>query len=273
MSKTPLLCLPGLTRNSKDFETIASQLAEDRRVVAVDFRGRGKSQYATDPLTYRPDLELADTVLLLRELSIDRVAVIGTSRGGIVGMLFAVLHADIMVGLFLNDIGPVLDVEGLLRIRSYLGVDPNFNNWAQAIDSLKKSNPGFEEMTDNDWFNFAQRVFAADEDIPRLDYDANLTKNFPTVADISAGHVPNLWELFSGIGDCPLSVLRGENSDLLSETTVNEMKRLKPQLDTTVVTNRGHVPFLDEPESRDAIARWLVRVDENEKGRMKRPFA
>ena len=272
-SKTTILCLPGLTRNSKDFETIASRLAEDRRVIAIDFRGRGKSQYAADPLTYRPDMELADTVLLLQELGIDRVAVIGTSRGGIVGMLLAVLHADMMAGLFLNDIGPVLDPGGLLRIRSYLGVTPDYRNWTQAVDGLKKANPGFKEMMDEDWLNFAQRVFAADEDVPRLDYDANLTKNFPTAKDISEGHVPDLWELFSGVGDYPLSVLRGENSDLLSEATVREMKRLKPQLDATTVANRGHAPFLDEPESRDAIGRWLLRVDENEKGRMNRPLA
>jgi pimeloyl-ACP methyl ester carboxylesterase len=270
-SKNPVLCLPGLTRSSKDFETVAPILAQERRVICVDFRGRGNSQYATDPLTYRPDIELADTTLLLHELGIDRVAIIGTSRGGIVGMLMGALYPEMLTGLFLNDIGPVLDAPGLLRIRSYLGVDPQCADWEQAIDGLRKSNPGFGYMTQADWLRFAKRVFASDGDVPRLDYDVGLVKTFPTVDDVSAGRVPPLWELFSAIGDLPISVLRGENSDLLSDATVTEMKRIKPQLDAIVIANRGHAPFLDEPESRNAITRWLLSVDVDEKDRITRP--
>jgi pimeloyl-ACP methyl ester carboxylesterase len=270
-SKTPVLCLSGLTRSSKDFETVAPILAQERRVICVDFRGRGNSQYAADLLTYRPDIELADTILLLRKLNIERVAIIGTSRGGIVGMLMAGLQPEMLAGLFLNDIGPVLDAPGLLRIRSYLGVDPHCADWEQAMNGLRKSNPGFKDMTQADWLRFAKRVFASDGDVPRLDYDVGLVKTFPTVDDVSAGRVPQLWELFSAIGDLPISVLRGENSDLLSDATVTEMKRVKPQLDATVVANRGHAPFLDEPESHAAIMRWLLRVDVNEKGRINRP--
>jgi pimeloyl-ACP methyl ester carboxylesterase len=262
---TPVLCLPGLTRNSKDFETIAPWLAKKRRVIALDFRGRGRSDYAVDPLTYRPDIELADTIQLLQKMNIDCVAVIGTSRGGIVGLLMAALHGKMISGLLMNDIGPVLDTTGLLRIRSYLGVDPNYSNWDQAAEGLRRNSAGFDELTQEDWENFAKRIFRPVGSVPRLDYDTALARTFPSVDDITAGRVPSLWEPFATIGDMPISVLRGQNSDLLSATTVREMQVRNPSIDATVVPNRGHAPFLDEPESKASIARWLARVDAREK--------
>ena len=264
---TPLLCLPGLTRNSKDFETIAPWLAHTRRVIAPDFRGRGLSQFAGDPASYRPDVELADMIGLLSFLKIDRVAIIGTSRGGIAGMLMAALHRDRLAGLLLNDIGPKLEPAGLLRIRTYLGVQAKFESWSAAIASLKSSNPGFESLSAGEWQAFAQRVFKETDGEPCINYDPALATTFPTVDDIESGRVATLWELCAHLAGLPLTVVRGEHSDLLSSATVEAMKQMNADLDATTVSSRGHAPFLDEMEAKEAILRWLERVDVNEKGR------
>ena len=258
---TPLLCLPGLTRNSRDFETIAPWLAQNRRVITADFRGRGLSQYARDPASYRPDVELLDMIALLNFLKVDRVAVIGTSRGGIVGMLMAAYFRDRLDGLFLNDIGPALDSTGLIRIRSYLGVQMKFESWDAAIAGLKSNNPGFQLLTANEWKAFAHRVYQPVNGVPCTDYDMALADTFPTIEEINAGHVASLWELFASTKGMPVSVLRGEHSDLLTPATVTGMKEMNADLDAATVSNRGHAPFLDEEESKDSILRWLGRVD------------
>jgi pimeloyl-ACP methyl ester carboxylesterase len=262
---TPLLCLPGLTRNSKDFETTVPWLTQTRRVIAPDFRGRGLSQNAIDPASYRPDIELLDTIALLDSLKIDRVAVVGTSRGGIVGMLMAAFFHDRLAGLFLNDVGPELDSAGLLRIRSYLGVQSEFPSWEIAIANLKSNNRGFDSLSADEWRAFAQRVFKPVNGLPRIDYDPALLHTFPSVEDITTGRVANLWEVYGKIGDMPVSVLRGEHSDLLSATTVAVMQQQNAGLDATTIPQRGHAPFLDEAPAKDALVRWLARVDEKEK--------
>jgi pimeloyl-ACP methyl ester carboxylesterase len=264
---TPLLCLPGLTRNSKDFESIAPWLAQSRRVIAPDFRGRGLSHYASDPASYRPDSELLDMISLLSSLKIDRVAVVGTSRGGIVGMLMAAFFPDRLAGLFLNDVGPELDSAGLLRIRSYLGVQSEFTSWEMAIENLKSNNRGFESLAADEWRAFAQRVFTPVNGVPRIDYDPALLQTFPSVEDVMAGRVANLWEFFGKTGDVPVSVVRGEHSDLLSAATVAAMKEQNAGLDASTIPKRGHAPFLDEAPAKEALVRWLALVDAKEKGR------
>ena len=264
---TPLLCLPGLTRNSKDFETITRWLSHERRVIAPDFRGRGLSHYAGDSASYRPDVELADMIGLLNFLEIGCVAVIGTSRGGIVGMLMAALHRDKLAGLFLNDIGPELEPAGLLRIRSYLGVQTKFESWDAATLNLKSNNPGFQSLTADEWKAFAHRIYKSVNGVPCTDYDMALADTFPTVEDIKAGRVASLWDLFACTKGLPVSVLRGEHSDLLTTATVAGMKKMNAGMDVTVVSNRGHAPFLDEEESKEAILRWLKRVDAQKKNR------
>jgi len=266
-SLTPVLCLPGLTRNSKDFETIAPWLAQGRRVIAPDFRGRGLSHYAGDSASYRPDIELADMIGLLNLLKIDRVAVIGTSRGGIVGMLMAALQRDKLAGLFLNDIGPELEPAGLLRIRTYLGVQTKLESWDAATLGLKSNNPGFQSLTADEWKAFAHRVFKSVDGLPYSDYDMALADTFPTMEDIKASGIANLWDLFGSTEGLPVAVVRGEHSDLLTSATVTGMKEMNPGMDATTVSNRGHAPFLDEIESTEAILHWLGRVDGYEKGR------
>ena len=262
-TRTPVLCLPGLTRNAKDFETIASLMAAKRRVVCIDFRGRGRSSRG-DPATYRPDVELSDTLALLDHLNINRVAVLGTSRGGIVALLMAAQALHRMAGVAFNDIGPRIDKAGLLRIRSYLGSDPKFTAWDQAVTALKLTNPGFPSLPEEAWMAFARRVFRDDGGLPRADFDVALLQNFPTPEDINAGKVPELWELLDLLSGLPTLVLRGEHSDLLSHDTVMEMQARLPGLAAVSVKERGHVPFLDEPESLGAIAQWLAAIDARE---------
>ena len=257
---TPAVCLPGLTRNARDFETIAPRLAAGRRVIALDFRGRGMSGRA-DPSTYRPDQEVADTLAVLDHLGINRFAIIGTSRGGIVAMVMAARALPRIAGVLFNDIGPRIDTAGLLRIRSYLGTDPQFASWQEAVAALKAGNPGFPNLPDEEWLAFARRVYREDDGRPRADYDPGLAQNFPTVEDIEAGKVPELWSLLDMMADVPSLVLRGENSDLLSDATVAAMRQRHRRLAAVTVKDRGHVPFLDEPDSTAAIDAWLKEVD------------
>jgi pimeloyl-ACP methyl ester carboxylesterase len=257
---TPVVCLPGLTRNAKDFETIAPRLSQTRRVICPDFRGRGLSGRA-DPSTYRPDQECADTLLLLDKLGIERFGIIGTSRGGVVAMVMAARALPRIAGVVFNDIGPRIDKAGLLRIRSYLGTDAGFAHWDDAVAALKFTTPGFDSLRDDEWMAFARAVFRDINGKPHTDYDPGLTNNFPSAADIEAGKVPELWGLFELMADVPAAVLRGEHSDLLSEATVGEMRSRHRSLATATVKDRGHVPFLDEPESAAVIDQWLRRID------------
>jgi pimeloyl-ACP methyl ester carboxylesterase len=212
-------------------------------------------------------MELLDIIALLDFLKLSRVAVIGTSRGGIVGMLIAAFFPDRLAGLFLNDVGPELERAGLLRIRSYLGVQNEFPSWEMAIATLKSNNRGFESLNADEWLAFAHRLFKPVNGLPRIDYDPALLQTFPSVEDITAGRVANLWEFFGKIGDLPVSVVRGEHSDLLSAATVAAMKLQNAGLDAIIIPNRGHAPFLDEAPAKEALARWLTRVDAKEKGR------
>lgn len=256
----PVVCLPGLTRNAKDFETIAPRLAEARRVLCFDFRGRGRSGHA-DPATYRPDQEVADTLHVLDTLGIGRFAIIGTSRGGIAAMVMAARALPRMAGVLFNDIGPRIETAGLLRIRTYLGTDPQFADWDEAVAALKSSNPGFDTLDAAQWMAFARRVYREVNGRPRADYDPRLAQNFPSVADIEAGKVPELWALLDMMAEVPSLVLRGEHSDLLSAEIVAAMHQHHRNLTSVTVRDRGHVPFLDEAESRAAIDAWLQVVD------------
>jgi pimeloyl-ACP methyl ester carboxylesterase len=257
---TPILCLAGLTRSGRDFEPLASWLAGKRRLIAMDYRGRGRSAYAADPLTYRPGIELADAISLLDHLGIERVNVIGTSRGGIIAMIMAAHFPQRLKSVLLNDVGPVIERASLLRIRSYLGKALNFASWDDAVAALKVSNPGFESLSDAEWLSFARRVFIENNGRISNDYDLRLAETFPTDEEIAKAESPDLWPLFDALMAFPVMVLRGENSDLLSAATVARMEKRHPRLAAYTIKDRGHVPFLDEPRARAAIEAWLEIV-------------
>jgi pimeloyl-ACP methyl ester carboxylesterase len=252
-SVTPLFCLAGLTRNSLDFEPLAEKLAEPRRIIALDYRGRGRSQYAPDYSSYTPRHELADSIALLDRLALSRVCVIGTSRGGIIAMLMAALHPDRIAGALLNDIGPQLTKEGLLRIATLLSTQRSFGSWSEAAASLRVTNPGISGLSDADWEAFARRIFREDSGRLIANFDPRLAETFPNIEDIKAGRVTELWESFEKLKEKPCAVLRGQNSDLLSHATMQRMAKIHSRLMCVTVENRGHVPFLDEPESLAAI--------------------
>lgn len=256
----PLLCLPGLTRKWLDFEPVFARWATHRRVVAMDFRGRGLSAQA-DPATYRPDVEAQDTLHLLRTLNIPRVALLGTSRGGIVGMVMANMAPEVLAGLCLNDIGARLEPEGLLRIMGYVGKPVSHPTWQAAADAVKQASSGFTGMENHQWLAMAQRMYREVDGRIVHTHDLALAQSLPSKDDVQQGKLPELWHLLPALANMPVSLLRGSGSDLLSAETVSRMEGALPQLDATSVPGRGHVPLLDEPESTAAITRWLSRVD------------
>lgn len=257
---TPLLCLSGLTRNVRDFEPLAQWLGGQRRLITMDYRGRGRSAYAPNPSTYRPDVELADALRLLDELAIDQVSVVGTSRGGIIAMIMAAQYPQRLKGVLLNDVGPVIEKASLLRIRSYLGKALSFATWDEAADALKKNHPGFETLSATEWLAYARRVYIEKGGRITNDYDLRLAEAFPTDEQIQQAESPDLWPLFDTLLTLPVTVLRAEHSDLLSDATVAQMKRRHPLLAAHTIKDRGHVPFLDEPDAQAAIKAWLKVV-------------
>jgi pimeloyl-ACP methyl ester carboxylesterase len=262
------LCLPGLTRNGRDFDPVVQQFAGERPVLTIDFRGRGQSDNAADPLTYRPDVELADTLAVLGAFAIKRVAVLGTSRGGIVGLLMANGTPDLLAGLCLNDIGPRIEPQGLLRIMAYVGVDVSFESWDAAARAFAATAPGFHGVTPTDWLRAARQAYRQRDDgriIPA--YDLRLRETLPKTEDVLSGKLPDLWPLLPALAGKPVTCLRGDGSDLLSAETAARLCVDLPEAEAVEVPGRGHVPFLDEPASSAALSRWLARVDAKEKGR------
>ena len=258
---TPVLCIPGLTRNSKDFEPVFELLCPSRHVIAVDLRGRGRSQYANDPKSYTPLQELDDVVTLLDVLGLKRVAVIGTSRGGIVGQLMAALHPRLLAGLLLNDIGPEINPEGYKHILGYLGKPRIFETWEDAADNLDATSKGFANVSQTQWIAVAKRVYAFRDQHPCTDYDMRLGLFGPTIEDVNQNKLATLWHILPALLNIPVTVLRGTGSNILDLHTVARMQRELPHLISHDVANRGHVPFLDEPESIHAITQWLAKID------------
>ncbi len=259
-AQVPLLCLSGLTRNHRDFEPVFDVFSSGRRVIAPDYRGRGLSQHAADPKTYNPHVELQDALAMLDHLQVPKVAVLGTSRGGIVGIVMANTVRDRMCGLMLNDVGPVLVVDGLRRIASYIGVQREFASWDEAALHLAQSSAGFVDVSHDQWLMAAKRIFGGKNNRPYTEHDPALAKTFPTVEALETP-LPDLWHLMPALNDLPCGLLHGAGSNLLSRDVVDAMKATLPALDVTSIEGRGHVPFLDEPESVSAVRRWLAAVD------------
>jgi pimeloyl-ACP methyl ester carboxylesterase len=257
---TPVLCLAGLTRSSRDFLPLVDRLANERRLICPDYRGRGQSDYAGDPSTYHPMHELSDVLALLDHLSLASAAVVGTSRGGIILMHMAQMTPERVSGAVLNDIGPHIEKAGLARIARQLGAIPNVRDWDEAVELLRHTNVGFE-LSPGQWNDFARRIFRDEGGRPRADFDPNLARALPAEEELASKGLPDLWETFVALRSIPTAVLRGEHSDFLSADTVSRMEEVHPALITATVAGRGHVPFLDEPESLAAIRAVLSRCD------------
>lgn len=257
----PVLCLAGLTRNSRDFEPVVPFLAKTHRVIAPDYRGRGRSQYATNWKTYEPPVEMADAIALLDHLGIEKVALIGTSRGGLIAMLMGQFHKSRLAGVFFNDIGPKLENSGLIEIAKSIKMRTSADSWQKVIAGLKEYNHKISGLSEHEWEAFAKRLFIEKDGKIIPDYDHNLMKTFPDVEFIQSGRIPQVWELYETLSDLPVGLARGAHSDLLSRETVAKMARLHPGLISVEVPGRAHVPFLDEKPCVDAIQTWLQKCD------------
>ena len=252
--KLPVVCLHGLTRNSRDFEKLAPHIAsQGHRVIVPDMRGRGQSAYAEDSATYAVPNYIADVMALLAQEGVDRFISIGTSMGGIMTMLIAQFAPDKLAGAVINDIGPVVDPQGVEKIRTYLGKGGSFPTWMHAARSLEEvhgeSHPSFDT---NDWIAMAKRSMTlCNNGRIAFDYDMKIADPF-NEADENAVP-PDLWPGFEALAGKPLLLVRGGLSTILGADTLAEMQKRAPDADTVVVPDAGHAPTLDEPEVRAAI--------------------
>ncbi|MDG6080305.1 alpha/beta hydrolase [Erythrobacter litoralis] len=261
LGRPPVLCLHGLTRNSRDFDALARHIAaQGWRVVVPDMRGRGNSDYSEDSETYAVPTYIADVEALLAKEGIARFISIGTSMGGLMTMLMAAGGAERIVGALLNDIGPIVDEAGLSHIRGYIGQSRSFPTWMHAARALEDANgevhPGFDTQ---DWIDMAKRsMILCNNGRISFDYDMKIAEPFLEADD---GAVPpDLWPAFDALADKPLVLVRGETSQLLSEATFAEMQRRAPNADAVTVAGTGHAPTLDEPEVHAAIDSLLAGI-------------
>ena len=248
---TPVICLPGLTRNSRDFEDLAIHIAQHRRVLCPDFRGRGFSEYDPNWRNYHPLTYVDDVWCLLDFLEIGRVVVIGTSLGGLCALVMASTQGHRVAGVVMNDIGPEINPAGIARVQSYTGRQPAVTGWDEAIDQSKTTYGDYlPGLSDEFWARFARRSYREnDNGIPRLDMDENIG-----VAVRELGpQKGDPWQMFDSLADLPTTVLHGITSDILTTEITHKMQKRLPHISVVKVANRGHVPLLDEPECITAI--------------------
>ncbi|GAA3867602.1 alpha/beta hydrolase [Celeribacter arenosi] len=257
-SGPPLLCLAGLSRNMADFEPVVAQVEHRATVIRLDSRGRGASDFA-DPSTYTIGQEGRDVIALLDHLQIERSAILGTSRGGLIAMALAPTHAHRFSGVLFNDIGPDLAAQGLSPIMDTLGRPPAYRSFEDAADRLPVAlGAAFAHVSREEWRTYAKRLWREGERRLELRYD-------PRLRDAILAHgitdaFDDFWPLYDALAGIPLALLRGENSTLLTRETVAEMARRQPDLIHAEVPDRGHVPFLDEPVSQRTLTQFLDQI-------------
>lgn len=251
-----LLCLPGLTRTMGDFDYLLPHLPP-LRLIRMDCRGRGQSDF-TGAATYTVPQETQDALALLDHLGIGRAAVLGTSRGGLIGMVMAAMAPARLIGLCLNDVGPVIERAGLARIGDYIGRNPAARTAAEMAAKLPAASPGFADVPAGRWLAEARLHWRETAEGLRITYDPALREAFTAAFEAPA---PDLWPLFDALAGKPLALIRGANSDLLSPATAAEMRRRRPDMIFAEVPGRAHVPFLDEPESLAAIRAFIATAE------------
>lgn len=248
----PLIALSGLTRNHRDFDFVAPHL-KNVRLIRMDYRGRGQSDRA-DWSTYTVPAEAGDVLALMAHLGIDKAAFLGTSRGGLISMVIAATQADRVLGVCLNDVGPVVDREGLKVIDGYIGRKPKATTLDEMATIRAQTVNGFEDVPASRWREEAERSYVETDDGLDIRYDPALRESF--LAAMNA-EMPDLWPLFMALAAKPLAVIRGAGSDVLTAETAAEMRNRIPEMRYAEVPGRGHAPFLDEPEAVETINAWL----------------
>jgi pimeloyl-ACP methyl ester carboxylesterase len=258
-TRASVVCLPGLTRNSRDFAPLARHLARSRHVLTPDLRGRGRSQYDPVFANYHPGTYLTDVIALLDHEGIGRVAVIGTSLGGLIAMLLATARPRALAAIVLNDVGPEVAPEGLARISAYVGKLPPVNSWDDAVRQTRTVyGDALPDLSDAEWLEFTRAGFRDDgRGVPVPDMDPRIGE---TVRAAPQGAAPDLWPVFAALQPVPTLAIRGARSDVLSAQTLVRMQSEKPDLHVLTVANRGHAPRLDEPECVAAIDALLAAL-------------
>lgn len=261
-ARTPVICLHGLTRNSRDFEVVAPRIAAGgRRLLALDVRGRGRSAWDPNPLNYNPAVYAGDVIALLAQSGISRAHFVGTSMGGLITLTLSAMRPDLIAGVVLNDVGPEVGAAGLARIAGYVGGAPPVSDWTQAAAYSKSVNgealPG---LTDADWDRFARRVFRQTDTGFSLDYDPAISEVFkvaPTAAP--AASPPDLWPLFIAMATGrPLLLVRGAGSDILEAAVADRMAALIPHMVRVDIPGVGHAPTLEEPQALAALDAYFA---------------
>jgi pimeloyl-ACP methyl ester carboxylesterase len=257
-SARTVLCLHGLTRNSRDFEDVAPHLQQRYRVIVPDVRGRGLSARDPNPQNYQPAIYLQDILALIDTVAAQRVAVIGTSMGGLLAMMMTVAHRDRVSGVVLNDMGPEVDPKGLDRIKGYAGRLPAPKNWDEAIAQTRSMfGEAWPNLSTERWSALARRGYRADEKgALNVDADPMIGEMLRAAPAASA----NLWPFWTALRGIPMLAIRGAQSDILSRSTFAKMKAENPDLVQLEVAQRGHAPLLDEPECVETIDAFLARI-------------
>lgn len=263
-STLPVVCLPGLTRNVRDFHELAKILSTGhhaRQVIAFDYRGRGQSAYDPNHKNYNVGVEAGDILSGLAALGIERALFIGTSRGGLILHVLAAIRPEILAAVILNDIGPVIELAGLQNIKDYLSRASRPNSLAEAVNAQKTAHAStFPALSDADWERMVAAIYRQDGDSMTPDFDPMLLADLMTM-DLTKP-LPDLWPQFGAFGATPMLAIRGENSLLLSVETVAEMARRHGDLEIVTVAGQGHAPFLETADLPARIAAFLERVDQ-----------
>ena len=257
--KPPVICMHGLTRNARDFATLAERLSDEWRVLVPEMRGRGQSEYAKDSASYSPQTYVGDLLALLEQEGIERFVAIGTSLGGLMTMLLAAMKPQALAGAVLNDIGPVVDPTGIERIREYVGQGRSYQSWMHAARALEEvHSASYPEFGLDQWLDMAKRGMVVQQNGRiAFDYDMSIAEPFN---EPDGAAPPDLWPAFEALQGKPLLLVRGELSTLFSAATLAEMQRRIPEAEAVTIDNIGHAPLLEEEASMAAIGRLLDRV-------------
>ena len=255
--RPPILCIPGLTRNARDFEPVADRFAGEWRVISIDLRGRGGSAFDPDPANYKPMVYVADILKMLDQLGIADAVFVGTSLGGLCTMALALGDRERIAGALLNDIGPVVDMAGIDRIAGYVGKEARFAGWDEAIAQVaERTVDVYPDYGPAEWDRFVRRMAREDGTDVVFDYDMRIADNFERAAT-----APEIWPLYQALDGRPVTILRGELSDLLSAEVAQRMATVIDDVELVTVPRVGHAPSFDEPESIAALERLLARVE------------
>lgn len=262
--RLPVICLAGLSRNSLDFAPLARALARDsrgaRQVIAVDSRGRGLSGRDSDWRNYNPMTEASDVLAVADALGIDRAVVVGTSRGGILAMILGSMRPSLLAGVVLNDIGPIIEGRGLARIKSYLGASGAAPNYATAIARVQEvMRPHFPAISAEDYAFYTRALYLPSRSGVEPGFDRALLNTMKAI-DFSEP-LPTLWPQFASLRQKPVLSIRGENSDILSERTVEAMADLHADLETLVVPGQGHAPLLNDAATIGRVGDFARHCD------------